>query len=224
MSPGKESRCRHREFDSPEFEGKNPKRGYFTQKWTRQQLERPCYMFRKNLSRLLLPVLRFLCYFLLRHNSDKLRKKGRDREIINVIERAHKALLQGNRLNEDLTEGPSPVKSKSWRIIAAAFMNVRHHRDDENFYFLVAKEWVRDYEKKFHRTSLMCVILIPIWFSSVFFLDGYIIVRFLYIFLEGLVLFPLIGMFTGALGKGWKKWVLTGANTIFFVNNFFIVF
>ncbi|WP_100011674.1 hypothetical protein [Lentibacillus sediminis] len=181
-------------------------------------------MFRKTLSRLLLPTLRFFCYLLLRQNNDKLRKKGRDRELITTMKRAYTVLLEGNHLNEDLTNGPNTLKTKGSRILAEAFMNVREYREEDDFYFLVAKEWVRDYEKKFHRTSLACVILLPLWFASVLFLDDYIAFAVLGLFLLGLILIPLIGMLAGALGKGWRKWVLTGVNTLFFANNFFIVF
>ncbi|WP_303447967.1 hypothetical protein [Oceanobacillus profundus] len=126
-------------------------------------------------------------------------------------------LIKNKYLREDLTEGSNTAKIKNGKRLISAFVVNRDKKDEDDFYIQVAKEWVKGYEKKFHRASLIFIVLFLLWWASGIFLNQYISNITGLIFLLGVFLFPIFGFLVAGLGKGCKKWLLAAINVFCFM-------
>jgi len=177
----------------------------------------------KLLSRFQIALARYLFYSLFRRKDSTLRKKGNYKTIHDIMKGFQDSLIKNQQLNEDFTEGSVPARTKNGQKLIAAFVNHRHHRKEEDVYIQIAKEWVEGYEHKFHRISLLFVVLFIVWWICGIVFTSYMSGWIGWIFLNGLFLYPQIGFLSALFGKGWKRWALMAVNLLFLLVFFGII-
>ncbi|MDV2582792.1 hypothetical protein [Alkalibacillus haloalkaliphilus] len=174
-------------------------------------------MFKRLYSRLILILIRLSLYLLFKHKASKLKKTKSYEDVNSLMKNLLNSLVRSKNLNDDITVGPEIVNSKSGRKLVSVFVANRNKSNEDDFYVQVAKEWIEGYEKKFHRISIIFIILfILLWFSGIF-LNQYISNVYGLIFVLGLFLFPVFGFVFAGLGKGGEKWLLIVVNVLCFM-------
>lgn len=180
-------------------------------------------MFRKLYSRFYLALTRYLFYWLFLHKERTLKKKDGYKTIDEIMTGYRDSLIKNQQLNEDFTEGPVPAQSKNGHRLIAAFVHHKHQHNEEDVYINIAREWIEGYENKFHRISLLCVLLFVLWWISALLFTPYISGWIGWIFLNGLFFFPLFGFLSALFGKGWKRWSLAAVHLLLFLVFFGII-
>lgn len=182
-------------------------------------------MFKRLYSRLIFAILRLLLSLLLNQSDAKLKKKSSFKEIGNLMKRIESNLVTNKQLNEDLTKGPVNGRTKSSRTLISAFVTHREMKEEEeeNFYLQVARDWAGVLTRRRHRLSLICIIFYLVFYIGSIFFHHYISGWSGLVWIMVLFLAPLIGVFSAAWGKGWKKWVLLLVNLYLFSVTIMIV-
>ncbi|UOQ92147.1 hypothetical protein MUO14_16840 [Halobacillus shinanisalinarum] len=170
-------------------------------------------MLRKIYNRSILSITRFLLHLLLNRKHSNSKKTGFE-EVNDIMQKFQTNLITNQQLTVDLTEGPVPGRNKNSRRLITAFESNRDKREEENFYVKVARDWVSDLTRKRHRTALACIIIFLGLYLSGLFLNQYISGWSGAVILCGMFVCPILGFFSAALGRGWKKWVLLSVNLL----------
>lgn len=174
-------------------------------------------MLQRLYTRLFFILTRFTLYFSFKRRESKFKKTRVYEDVNSIMENILKNLIKNNNLLEDLTEGPKIAETKNGKRLISSFIANRNKKDEDDYYIQVAKEWVKGYEKKFHRAFLLFIILFLLWWLSGIFLNQYISNITGIIFLLGIFLFPIFGLVFAGLGKGRQKWILIAVNGLCFM-------
>ncbi|WP_252315794.1 hypothetical protein [Sinobaca sp. H24] len=122
-------------------------------------------------------------------------------------------MIKSRRLNKDITEGPAFVHSQAERKLIDAFLSHHEKQGEEDFYLVVALEWVKEKEKKSIHSSIFWAFLL---FVLLIITLGLTIANG---FMEGVVAILLLalgplcavfGLFNAFRGKGCMKVVMVG--------------
>lgn len=124
-------------------------------------------------------------------------------------------LIRDQRLLENYMKGPRPSVPKQVNQIVDAFVQVRHLKEEDDFYLAVAKAWVKDRAKIPHLVSLASYIgFLTLWLGLLlilYFAERVSGVPF-FLFLFGFIFLPIIGLLSALLGRGWRKALLALLN------------
>ncbi|GAB3790248.1 hypothetical protein [Virgibacillus kimchii] len=172
-------------------------------------------MFQKLFSRVHMIITRFSIYSLLKSQGSNLKKSNSNVNITMILKQYEDNLVQYHNLNDDLSRGKITAQSKNGQRLVSAFDANHGNKDEEDFYFRVAEDWVSGFGKKLQQLSFLFILLFLIWYAAGLFLEQYIGGFLGSLFIFGLILIPLFGFLFASMGKGWKKYIFIALHILF---------
>lgn len=131
-------------------------------------------------------------------------------------------------LRQIIKQRPIIKKSKSLRLLGSAFNTynyVDQSNKDQEFYLFVAHKWIEGYEKKFHITSYLMLMLFIVSAGILIFFNQFIPNLFEDLIYLGLVFFfPIVGFISSILGKGRRMLFLCIIHFLLFFVGIFMYF
>ncbi|MYL20644.1 hypothetical protein GLW04_12125 [Halobacillus litoralis] len=175
---------------------------------------------------MILSTLRFFTHLMVRKRNILNREKKPYKETVKNMKFLEEMLLENNYLDKNYHDLTDKMNHKAAEKAVNAFVSKKEKREDEDFYFLVAQEWVKELDKKSFWTSLVFLGLFFALCGATIGLTqivGDIQGNAVWVIVTALFSSIVLGIFNSLRSRGWRRWSMFFAHVLTISSFFFLI-